>query len=73
MSALEDVNGIGAVPDGVDVIDTCMQLDEDGNPGSTPGIPGWNVDRPWAGIGGYDDLSSYNPVSTTLELLPGLL
>ncbi|MEM7305330.1 MAG: hypothetical protein AAF682_01605 [Planctomycetota bacterium] len=57
---------------GVDVIDTCMQLDEDGNPGSTPGTPGWNVDRPWAGTNGYDQLSATNTVSTTLETLPGL-
>lgn len=59
--------------DGFDVIDTCMQLDEDGNPGATPGVPGWNVDRLWAGIGGYDDLSSYNTVTKVLESLPGLL
>ncbi len=57
---------------GTDVIDTCLQVDEDGNPGSTPGIPGWNVDRPWAGPNGYDQLSSTNTVSTTLETLPGL-
>ena len=57
---------------GVDVLDTCMQLDEDGTPGSTPGIPGWNHDRLWSGAGGYDDLSSYNTVSTNLESLPGL-
>jgi hypothetical protein len=57
---------------GVDVIDTCMQLDADGNPGSTPGIPGWNVDRPWAGVNGYMQLAATNPVSTTLETLPGL-
>jgi len=58
---------------GVDVIDTCMQLDEDGTPTSTPGIPGWNSDRLWAGAGGYNDLSAYNPVTKTLENLPGLL
>jgi hypothetical protein len=50
-----------------------MQLDEDGTPGSIPGIPGWNVDRLWAGIGGYNDLSSYNDVTKTLQALPGLL
>jgi hypothetical protein len=59
--------------DGVDVIDTCMQLDEDGTPTATPGIPGWNHDRLWAGPGGYNDLSAYNPVTKTLENLPGLL
>jgi hypothetical protein len=58
---------------GVDVIDTCMQLDEDGTPGATPGIPGWITDRPWAGAGGYNDLSAYNPVTKSLETLPGLL
>ena len=57
---------------GVHVSDTCMQLDEDGNPTAIPGIPGWNHDRPWAGPGGYDDLSSYNPTTTSLESLPGL-
>lgn len=59
--------------DGVTVIDTCMNLDEDGAPGTLPGLPGWNIDRPWAGIGGYDDLSAYNTVTTSLEQLPGLL
>ncbi len=54
------------------VSDTCMQLDEDGTPGATPGIPGWNHRRPWLGIGGYRDLSAYNTVSYSLETLPGL-
>jgi hypothetical protein len=58
--------------DGVTVIDTCMQLDEDGNPAATPGFPGWNTDRLWAGPGGYNDLSAFNPVTKTLESLPGL-
>jgi hypothetical protein len=56
----------------VTVSDTCMQLDEDGDPGSTPGIPGWNHHRVWDGPGGYDDLSSYNHTSRTLEDLPGV-
>jgi hypothetical protein len=59
--------------DGVDVIDTCMQLDEDGSPSVTPGIPGWNHDRLWAGPTGYAALSCSNPVTKTLESLPGLL
>jgi hypothetical protein len=59
--------------DGLSIIDCCMQLDEDGTPGSVPGIPGWNVDRLWAGVGGYNDLSSYNDVTKTLQALPGLL
>jgi hypothetical protein len=58
--------------DAVTVIDTCMQLDEDGEPTSTPGIPGWNHNRLWAGADGYNDLSSYNGVSKTLQSLPGL-
>jgi hypothetical protein len=56
----------------VTVIDTCMQLDEDGQPQSEPGTPGWNVDRRWAGVGGYNQLSSTNDTSTELELLPGI-
>jgi hypothetical protein len=57
---------------GTTVIDTCMQLDEDGNPTALPGIPGWNDDRPWTGASGYDFLSSSNSVSKTLENLPGV-
>jgi hypothetical protein len=59
--------------DGVTVSDTCMQLDEDGSPGSTPGTPGWNHHRIWMQAGvGYNNLSSYNNTSTNLESLPGL-
>jgi hypothetical protein len=58
--------------DAFTVTDTCMQLDEDGNPGSIPGIPGWNNHRPWDGDGGYNDLSSYNNTSKSLESLPGI-
>lgn len=54
----------------ITVSDACMDLDEDGNPLATPGIPGWNVDRPWAGTGGYNDLSATNTVSKTVEVLP---
>lgn len=56
----------------VEVCDACMCLDEDGNPGSTPGVPGYNCDRPWAGPSGYDVLSSYNTVSKYTEALPKL-
>lgn len=59
--------------DAVTVSDTCMQLDEDGSPESTPGTPGWNHHRIWQGAGiGYNNLSSYNNTSTELESLPGL-
>lgn len=57
---------------GVHVIDSCMQLDEDGNPSATPGVPGWNNDRAWNGPNGYESLSASNPVTTTLQVLPGL-
>jgi hypothetical protein len=57
---------------GSHVIDSCMLLDEDGNPGSTPGVPGWNHDRPWDGPSGYDVLSATNTVSRTIQDLPGL-
>ena len=54
------------------VSDSCMQLDEDGNASALPGIPGWNVRRPWAGVDGYDVLSSSNTVTKNLEILPGV-
>jgi hypothetical protein len=54
------------------IIDSCMQLDEDGNPNATPGVPGWNNDRAWAGANGYDNLSSSNSVTKSVEQLPGL-
>lgn len=56
----------------VTVSDSCMQLDEDGNASALPGIPGWNVRRPWAGANGYDVLSSTNTVTKNLEVLPGV-
>ena len=56
----------------VTVSDSCMQLDEDGNASALPGVPGWNVQRLWAGANGYDVLSSTNTVSKTVENLPGL-
>jgi len=59
---------------GVDISDTCLQVDEDGTPGSTPGLPGWNHDRPWAGVNGYDALLAPNTVApVVLEgLIPSL-
>lgn len=58
--------------EGMSIIDTCMQLDVDGDADATPGTPGWNVDRPWSGPLGYDALSSTNSVTKTLEALPAL-
>jgi hypothetical protein len=58
--------------DGETVSDACMQLDEDGDPNTTPGIPGWNHQRPWNGVNGYEELAASNQVSRSLETLPGL-
>ncbi len=55
------------------VSDTCLQLDEDGEPSALPGTPGWNVRRAWLGAEGYRALSSSNTPSITVETLPGLL
>jgi hypothetical protein len=57
---------------GVHAIDTCLQVDEDGNPSATPGVPGWNNDRAWSGPNGYESLAASNPVTRTLQALPGL-
>lgn len=55
----------------VHVSDACMCVDEDGNPQSTPGVPGYNCDREWAGQPtGYMFLAAYNNVSKTLQALP---
>ena len=58
--------------DGTNVSDTCLQVDEDGTPGATPGTPGWNHDREWNGASGYDALSATNVVTTSVEDLPGI-
>ncbi|MBU0753962.1 MAG: hypothetical protein KJ645_02405 [Planctomycetes bacterium] len=57
---------------GVTVSDACMWLDEDGDPDSLPGIPGYNCDRPWNGASGYNALSSTNSVSKSMDDLPEL-
>lgn len=57
---------------GVHVSDACMWLDEDGDPDSLPGTPGYNTDRPWSGKNGYNDLSATNNVSQTLDSLPDI-
>ena len=55
----------------VHVSDACMWLDEDGDPDSLPGRPGYNHDRPWDGFtSGYNQLSSTNNVTKTLNPLP---
>lgn len=58
--------------DGDTVSDTCMQLDEDGDPDHVPGVPGWNDMRRWDGPNGYNALSSNNNVNRTVESLPGI-
>ena len=56
---------------GVHVSDACMWVDEDGNPNSTPGVPGFNNDREWDGQpAGYNYLSSYNNTGKSLQDLP---
>jgi hypothetical protein len=57
---------------GIHVSDSCMWLDEDGNPGSLPGTPGQSFDRPWSGTNGYNDLSCFNNPSTYVDPLPFL-
>lgn len=57
---------------GTQVSDACMCVDEDGNPGATPGLPGWNVDRDWNGTSGYMQLSAYNNVTKLTDPLPYL-
>lgn len=56
---------------GTHVSDACMWLDEDGDPDSLPGTPGYNHDRPWNHVReGYNQLSASNNVSKTLNALP---
>jgi len=57
---------------GTHVSDACMWVDEDGSPGSLPGVPGYNHDRPWSGSDGYNTLSASNNVSKTLDTLPDI-
>jgi hypothetical protein len=56
----------------VTVSDSCMQLDEDGVPTELPSTPGWNVQRPWVGLFGYENLAADNNVTKSLETLPGV-
>jgi len=60
------------IDDGTHLIDTCLQVDEDGVPHSTPGIPGWNHGRPFSGSTGYDNLSSSNLIKLGVHALPGI-
>lgn len=57
---------------GIHVSDSCMWLDEDGNPRALPGTPGQSHDRPWSGTGGYNDLSCTNNPGTYVDPLPFL-
>jgi len=58
---------------GAEVSDACLWVDEDGNPNALPGLPGYNVDRPWnAPQIGYMGLAAANQVTFTLEAIPGL-
>jgi hypothetical protein len=57
---------------GTHVSDSCMWLDEDGNPRSLPGTPGQSFDRPWSGTNGYNQLSCVNNPNTSIDPLPFL-
>ena len=57
---------------GAHVSDACLSVDEDGSPATLPGTPGYNCDRPWSGVDGYNFLSSFNSVSTRVDPLPRL-
>jgi hypothetical protein len=57
---------------GIHVSDSCMWLDEDGDPRHLPGTPGQSHDRPWSGVGGYNDLSCTNNPGTYVDPLPFL-
>jgi hypothetical protein len=57
---------------GDDVSDSCMWLDEDGDPDNLPGTPGYNADRPWNGTNGYEELSAKGNVTKSLDPLPKL-
>jgi hypothetical protein len=57
--------------DGVSVSDVCLTVDEDGDPLQLPGMPGHNIDRPFAGgAGSYTQLVTAGPVSWSLESVP---
>jgi hypothetical protein len=63
--------------DGGDVVsDSCMWVDEDGDPDNLPGTPGYNADRPWndpSGHGhGYEELAAKDNVTKSLDPLPKL-
>ncbi len=56
---------------GTTVCDSCLWVDEDGNPNALPGLPGFNCDRPWSGAPtSYSSLLAWAPITFTLEPLP---
>lgn len=56
---------------GVHVADACLWVDEDGNQNALPGVPGYNVDRPWnTGPNNYASLLASTPIVFQLEVLP---
>ena len=58
---------------GTTICDACLWVDEDGNPNALPGLPGFNVDRPWGGSPtSYQSLLAWAPISYQLEALPTL-
>ncbi|MEW6071702.1 MAG: hypothetical protein AB1726_03780 [Planctomycetota bacterium] len=57
----------------VHVSDACLWVDEDGDPDTLPGVPGYNCDRLWSGPNGYSELSATNNPTKSLDPLPGIL
>src|SRR5262249_14228691 len=60
--------------DGGDVVsDSCLWVDEDGDPDHLPGTPGFNADRPWNDNGkGYEELAAKGNVTKSVDPLPKL-
>jgi hypothetical protein len=52
---------------GTDISDACLWVDEDGDPNSLPGTPGYNNDRDW---NGYESLLAHGNVNWQLDILP---
>ena len=52
---------------GTDISDACLWVDEDGDPNSLPGTPGYNNDRDW---NGYEKLLAHGNVQWNLDILP---
>jgi hypothetical protein len=52
---------------GTDISDACLWVDEDGDPNTLPGTPGYNHDKLW---GDYEKLLAHGNVQWNLDILP---